>query len=62
MTRRDIVVVGAIAAAVLALTASVWLRPGGAFFNHGDLYAYHWPLRHHTAAALIEGRLPPTIP
>ncbi|MEQ1917932.1 MAG: hypothetical protein ABL955_01925 [Elusimicrobiota bacterium] len=29
-----------------------------AFFNHGDLYAYHWPLRHHTAAALIEGRLP----
>lgn len=58
MTRRDLIVVGALAAAVLALTASVWARPGGAFFNHGDLYAYHWPLRHHTAAALIEGRLP----
>ena len=58
MTRRDLIVVGALAAAVLALTACVWARPGRAFFNHGDLYAYHWPLRHHTAAALIEGRLP----
>ena len=58
MTRRDLIVVGGLAAAVLALTASVWTRPGHAFFNHGDFYAYHWPLRHHTAAALIEGRLP----
>ncbi|MDP3542084.1 MAG: hypothetical protein Q8T11_06390 [Elusimicrobiota bacterium] len=58
MTRRDLIVVGALAACVLALTAWVWARPGHAFFNHGDLYAYHWPLRHHTAAALIEGRLP----
>lgn len=58
MTRRDLIVVGALAAAVLALTASVWAHCGRAFFNHGDLYAYHWPLRHHTAAALIEGRLP----
>ena len=47
MTRRDLIVVGALAAAVLALTASVWAHPGQAFFNHGDLYAYHWPLRHH---------------
>lgn len=58
MTRRDLIVAGALAAFVLALTASVWARPGQAFFNHGDLYAYHWPMRHHTAAALIEGRLP----
>jgi len=58
MTRRDLIVAGALAAFVLALTASVWARPGQAFFNHGDLYAYHWPLRHHTTAALIEGRLP----
>ncbi|MDD5302216.1 MAG: hypothetical protein PHS14_03830 [Elusimicrobia bacterium] len=58
MTRRDLVVVGALGAAVLALTAPVWAHSGRAFFNHGDLYAYHWPLRHHTAAALIEGRLP----
>ncbi len=57
MTRRDLIVVGGLAAAVLALTACVWARPGRAFFNHGDLFAYHWPLRHHTAAALIEGRL-----
>jgi len=53
MTRRDLIVVGGLAAAVLALTACVWARPGRAFFNHGDLYAYHWPLRHHTAAALV---------
>jgi hypothetical protein len=58
MTRRDLIAVGGLAAAVLALTACVWARPGRAFFNHGDLYAYHWPLRHHTAASLIEGRLP----
>ena len=58
MTRRDLIVAGGLAAAVLALTASVWARAGGAFFNHGDLFGYHWPLRHHTAAALIQGRLP----
>ncbi|MBI4061451.1 MAG: hypothetical protein HY403_08485 [Elusimicrobia bacterium] len=58
MTRRDRIVVGAVATAVLALTASVWAHSGRTFFNHGDLYAYHWPLRHHTAAALVEGRLP----
>ncbi|MEK7234250.1 MAG: hypothetical protein AAB268_10575 [Elusimicrobiota bacterium] len=58
MTRRDLIVVGALAAAVLALTAPVWAIADRAFFNHGDIYAYHWPLRHHTAAALIEGRLP----
>jgi hypothetical protein len=58
MTRRDLIVVGALAAAVLALTASVWAHAGRSFFNHGDLYAYHWPLRHHTAAALASGRIP----
>ncbi|UPT74084.1 MAG: hypothetical protein M0D55_20055 [Elusimicrobiota bacterium] len=58
LTRKDFLVVAALAAAVLALTAQVWAVPGRAFFNHGDLYAYHWPLRHHTAAELISGRLP----
>ena len=58
MRRKDFLAVAALAAAVLALTAPVWARPGMTFFNHGDLYAYHWPLRHHSAAALVEGRLP----
>lgn len=58
MTRRDLVVLGALAAALLALTAPVWAAPGVTFFNHGDLYAYHWPLRLHSAASLIAGRLP----
>lgn len=57
MNRRDLVVFGAWAAAVAALTASVW-STGSAFFNHGDLYTYHAPLRHFTAGALQEGRLP----
>ncbi len=58
MTRRDFLVAAALAALVLALTAPVWAVSGRAFFNHGDLYAYHWPLRHHTAASLASGLLP----
>lgn len=57
MNRRDLVVFGAWAAAVAALCAPVWLA-GAAFFNHGDLYTYHAPLRHLSAATLQEGRLP----
>lgn len=58
MTRKDFLAVAALTAAVLAFLAPVWLRPGRAFFNHGDLYAYHWPLRYLTASTLAEGRLP----
>ncbi|MBI3288267.1 MAG: hypothetical protein HYZ74_01975 [Elusimicrobia bacterium] len=57
MTRRDLLVLSALAAAILAFLAPVWWRAPN-FFNHGDLYTYHWPLRHHSTAALIEGRLP----
>ncbi len=57
MNRRDLIVVCAWAAAVAALAAPVWAA-GAAFFNHGDLYTYHAPLRHLTAASLQEGRLP----
>ncbi|MDX6770452.1 MAG: hypothetical protein SF051_13030 [Elusimicrobiota bacterium] len=57
MNRRDLVVFSAWAAAVAALAAPAW-AVGSAFFNHGDLYTYHAPLRHLTAASLQEGRLP----
>ena len=58
MSRNDLLVLGLWCAAVLALLAPVWAIPGAAFFNHGDLYTYHVPLRSLTAAALQAGRLP----
>lgn len=57
MNRRDWIVFGAWAAATAALCSPVWLR-GASFFNHGDLYTYHAPLRHLSASLLQEGRLP----
>ena len=58
MSRKDLFVLALWFIAVLALLAPVWCRPGTVFFNHGDLYTYHAPLRSMTAGALIEGRLP----
>jgi hypothetical protein len=58
MSRNDLLVLSLWCAAVLALLGPVWARPGAAFFNHGDLYTYHLPLRSLTASALQEGRLP----
>jgi hypothetical protein len=58
MSRSDSLVLGFWCAAVLALLAPVWARPGAVFFNHGDLFTYHVPLRSVTAVALQRGRLP----
>ncbi|HEX4047448.1 MAG TPA: hypothetical protein VH309_06420, partial [Elusimicrobiota bacterium] len=58
MSRNDLLVLGLWCAAVLALLSPVWAVPGAAFFNHGDLYTYHVPLRSLTASALQSGRLP----
>ena len=58
MSRNDLLVLGLWCAAVLALLAPVWARPGAAFFNHGDLYTYAAPLRSLTASGLQSGRLP----
>jgi hypothetical protein len=58
MSRDDLLVLGLWCAAVLALLSPVWTSPGAAFFNHGDLYTYHAPLRSLTASALQAGRLP----
>lgn len=58
MSRNDLLVLGLWCAAVLALLAPVWASPGAAFFNHGDLYTYHAPLRSLTVSALQAGRLP----
>jgi hypothetical protein len=58
MSRKDFLVLAVWCAAVLALLAPVWARSGAVFFNHGDLYTYHVPLRSITALALQRGRLP----
>ncbi|MDE2490764.1 MAG: hypothetical protein KGM24_07940 [Elusimicrobia bacterium] len=58
MSRKDLLVLAVWCAAVLALLSPVWARPGAVFFNHGDLYAYHVPLRALTASGLQAGRLP----
>jgi hypothetical protein len=34
------------------------MRPGTSFFNHGDLYTYHVPLRSLTASSLQSGHMP----
>lgn len=58
MSRKDLLVLALWSLSVLTLLAPVWARPGTVFFNHGDLYTYHVPLRSLTASALIEGHLP----
>lgn len=58
MSRSDLLVLSVWCAAVLALLAPVWARPDAVFFNHGDLFTYHVPLRSLTAAALQGGHFP----
>ncbi len=58
MSRNDLLVFSLWCAAVLALLGPVWTHPGAAFFNHGDLYTYHLPLRSLTASSLQSGLLP----
>jgi hypothetical protein len=45
-------------AAALALIGPALWRPQWALANFGDLYAYHYPMRHLVASALQGGRLP----
>lgn len=58
MTRRD----GALTA-LWAAALGAWVLPGflqwsRALYNFGDLYTYHYPLRHLVASTLQAGRLP----
>ncbi|MEK7388668.1 MAG: hypothetical protein AAB036_03115 [Elusimicrobiota bacterium] len=58
MTRRDLIAFGVLAAVILAFLAPVWAREAPSFFNHGDLYTFHWPLRHHSVSTIIQGYFP----
>lgn len=44
--------------APLALLLPAWVDPGKALYNFGDLYTYHYPMRHLVVGALQSGRLP----
>ncbi|MFA6317141.1 MAG: hypothetical protein WC943_06955 [Elusimicrobiota bacterium] len=58
MRRQDIIAFCLWCLVPLALMYPAWLEPGSAMRNYGDLYAYHYPMRHVVAGSLQEGRLP----
>ena len=58
MRNRDFILLGVLFLVLLALTAPAWLSPGRALWNFGDLYVYHYPLRHLAVSSLEAGRLP----
>ncbi len=58
MTRKDFIVFGLWALFPLALLAPSWLLASAALHSFGDLYAYHYPLRHLAASSLQSGHIP----
>ncbi|MBI5630349.1 MAG: hypothetical protein HY921_05645 [Elusimicrobia bacterium] len=58
MTPRDFSLLVVWALLILAISFPVWLCPGLSFKNFGDLYTYHYPLRHLAWSSLQAGRLP----
>lgn len=58
MGRKDFFFAGAFAAMLLAVLAPAWFKPRQLLANFGDLYAYHYPLRHLLASTVASGRLP----
>ena len=58
MRSRDFIFFAFFTALVLALMFPAVLLPGWTLANFGDLYAYHYPLRHLAVSSLEAGRLP----
>ncbi|MDE2312828.1 MAG: hypothetical protein KGL04_01465 [Elusimicrobia bacterium] len=58
MRSKDFALFGLFSALILLLLAPCWFDIKTALFNFGDLYAYHYPLRHLVASSLERGRLP----
>lgn len=58
LTRRDLALLAAFTAALGVLLAPALLGGTSVFANWGDVYAYHFPLRHLAASGLQSGRLP----
>ena len=58
MRAKDIRAFALLAGLALALLAPALFSPGTAVAGFGDLFAYHYPLRHLAAGAVQAGRLP----
>jgi hypothetical protein len=58
MNRRDLSFFALGAALFVAFFWPTWFNPQKAMSNFGDLYAYHYPLRHLAFSSLEVGRLP----
>ena len=56
--KKDLFLFGSFSGLILAVSAPAWFKPWAALANFGDLYAYHYPLRHVVVSALQSGRLP----
>ncbi|MHB2025367.1 MAG: hypothetical protein ACYCPQ_01815 [Elusimicrobiota bacterium] len=58
MRNKDLILLSLIALLILFLLGQTLVNPHLALLNFGDLYSYHYPLRHLVAETLQEGRLP----
>jgi len=58
MRSKDSAFLLLLALALAALAAPVLLSPGSLPGNFGDIYAYHYPIRHLSAVELQSGRMP----
>jgi len=58
MRPKDVLAFALLSGLALALLAPAVFLPGAALAGFGDLYAYHYPLRHLATGALQAGRLP----
>lgn len=58
MRRKDLLLFGLWAAIVLLVFGRPLADPAAALANFGDLYTYHYPLRHLMIGELQSGRLP----
>ncbi|MBI4676643.1 MAG: hypothetical protein HY748_03595 [Elusimicrobia bacterium] len=58
MRNRDIIVFALWCAVPLWLLFPSWAEPSSALRNYGDLYAYHYPMRHLATSSLQAGRMP----
>ncbi|MBI3549098.1 MAG: hypothetical protein HY078_08675 [Elusimicrobia bacterium] len=58
MSRRDFHLFLGYTLLIVALFSSLIFMPGSIPGNFGDVYSYHYPIRHLVVATLQEGRLP----
>ena len=58
MNKKDGIFLGLMAALLAAILAPALFSPGRILGNFGDVYTYHYPLRHLVTSLLQQGHLP----